>query len=117
MRGVVTGAIAVLLPALLVIFWGIRAGGGLLVGLAAGLGFMLLLALLESPAEDNGTSGIAAALPVIPVVMVALVALLALTPLDFYATHWPRAFRIALTAAGALGIAGWSIAGLKQWRS
>ena len=41
--------------------------------------------------------------------MIALVTLLALTPLDFYATHWPRSVRAALTAGIVLAIAGWSI--------
>lgn len=111
-RGALTGFIAALVPALLVIFWGIRAGGGLLVGLAAGLGFMLLLSMLEAPtASDFGlrTSGFASSTPVIPAVMIALVTLLALTPLDYYATHWPRSVRAALTAAIVLAIASWSI--------
>ena len=50
-----------------------------------------------------------AALPIEAVGLAALVALLAFTPLDFYATHWPRAARGMLVVLIALFLAGWSI--------
>lgn len=100
-RGLLLAALAGLLPALLVVFWGVRAGGGLIVGLTAGFGFVALAQLLE-PRGEGAAGRLAAALPVIPAALVALVTLQALTPLDAYATHWPRAFRVVLVSLLAL---------------
>jgi hypothetical protein len=106
-RGAALALLSPLAPVLLVVFFGIRAGGGILVGMTAGMGLVAFVTLLE-PRPDDGRAGrIAAAVPVTAVLLAALFILLALTPLDFYATHWPRALRIALAAALALGMAAW----------
>jgi hypothetical protein len=102
LRGAVLVLLAALLPALLVIFWGTRAGGGLLVGLAGGFDFALLIALLEPPPGAGAAGQIAAGLPLIPTLLTVWVTLLALGPLDYFATHWPRSVRIGIAAGLAL---------------
>ena len=41
-------------------------------------------------------------MPVIPVLLAVFATLLALGPLEFYASNWPRAVKVSLTAILAL---------------
>lgn len=113
-RGLLLGAAALIAPALLVVFFGIRAGGGVIVGLTAGMGLVAFLILLEPAPEDGRAGRLAAAVPVVPVLFSALFLLLALTPLDFYVTHWPRAIRIGLATLLALALAAWALRAQRQ---
>lgn len=113
-RGLLLGLIAAGLPALLVLFWGVRAGGGLLVGLVAGLGFVIFTQMLEPRATDGPAGRIAAALPVIPTLLVALVTVLALTPLDYYASQFPRGLRIGAVVLIVFALPVWAAVTARQ---
>jgi hypothetical protein len=94
-RGVVLAA-ALLLPALMVVFWGIRACAGLLLGTALGLAYLLWVRLLEGDRDGGVTARMARAMTVAPVLILSITCVQALSLFDDYAGLLTRAHRIAI---------------------
>ena len=104
----------VLLPGVLVLFWGPRAGGGLLLGLALGLALMGLLVLLEpEPAEAEDGSPrvgrVAAATPIVAVLLAAWMTVVASGILDYWGSLVPRTGRLVGVALLVLLLPLWSL--------
>jgi hypothetical protein len=87
-----------LLPALMVIFWGIRACAGLLLGLALGQAFLLWVRLLEGEG-DGVTARLARGAGAAPVLILAITCVQALFLFEEYSVFLTRTHRIALVLA------------------
>jgi len=89
---------AVLLPCLLALFWGQKAGGGLILGLVIGHGYRMLTALMD--AGTTGATAVAAArVPEAAPLLMGWVAIQLLNQVSTYGLQLLRVQRVGLIAA------------------
>jgi hypothetical protein len=95
-RDLLVLAVALGLPALMVVFWGIRACAGLLLGLSLGQAYLLWVRLLEGDSSPGIAARLARAAGVAPTLLLALTCTQALSLFDDYAGLLTRTHRIAI---------------------
>jgi hypothetical protein len=80
----------------MVLFWGIRACAGLLLGLSLGQAYLLWLRLLEGDTDGSLAARLARAAGVAAPLILALTCVQALSLFDSYAALLTRTHRIAI---------------------